>query len=69
MRRMLLVLTAAALMAVMMVFSAGPAFAQDEFGGGSQVGLFEHEKKVFEEVCFIFPALCSDDGSSSAWIP
>ncbi len=80
MRRILRVLTAAALMAVIMGFSSGPAFAQDEFVS-DQGGVFELEKKVFDQVCFIFPALCSDDdsddgsdddsddGSSSAGIP
>ncbi len=76
MRRILRVLTAAALMAVIMGFSSGPAFAQDEFVS-DQGGVFELEKKVFDQVCFIFLALCSDDGSdddsddssSSAGIP
>ncbi len=63
MRRMILMLMAAALTAVITVFSAAPAFAQDEFVSGGQGGVFELEKKVFEKVCFIFPALCSDEGS------
>ncbi len=62
MRRMLLVITVSALMSVIMVFGAGPAFAQKIADGGGQGRHVDHQDKVLKDVCLILAGLCSDDG-------
>ena len=65
MRRRILVLMVATLMSLIVVFSASPTFAQVFDVGGNQGRAFNHPDKIFKEVCFLFPALCSEDDSSA----
>ncbi len=65
MRRMVLVLIVAALMSLIMVFSASFAFAQAAEVGGNKGEVFKHQDEVLKDVCFLFPALCSEDDSSA----
>jgi hypothetical protein len=54
----------ATLMSLIVVFSASPTFAQVFDVGGNQGRAFNHPDKIFE-VCFLFPALYSEDDSSA----